>query len=121
MKFKFKTDENLPAEAADTLRTSGFDSETVWDENLAGSDDEWIAERVRCEGRVLLTLDLDFANIRAYPPDQYPGIIVLRLKTQDKATVVAYVRRIAVALERRSPAGELWIVESDRIRFRGSS
>jgi len=43
---------------------------------------------------------------------------VLRLKSQDKASVVAYVRRIAAALEERSPDGELWIVEGDRIRFR---
>ena len=115
--MRIKTDENLPAEAAATLRECGFDAETVWDENLAGSDDDGIAARVRGEDRVLLTLDLDFANIRAYPPDQYPGIIVLRLKSQDKASVVAYVRRIAVALEQRSPDGELWIVEGNRIRF----
>ena len=116
--MRIKTDENLPAEAAATLRECGLDAETVWDESLVGSDDEGLAARVRSEGRVLLTLDLDFANIRAYPPDQYPGIIVLRLKSQDKASVVAYVSRIAAALEERSPDGELWIVEGDRIRFR---
>ncbi len=116
--MRIKTDENLPAEVAATLRECGLDTETVWDESLAGSDDERIASQVRSEGRVLLTLDLDFANIRAYPPDQYPGIIVLRLKSQDKTSVIAYVRRIAAALEERSPSGELWIVEGDRIRFR---
>ncbi|MFN0170984.1 MAG: DUF5615 family PIN-like protein [Bryobacteraceae bacterium] len=68
--MKFKTDENLPVEAATALRDAGFDAETVWDEALAGSDDATIAERVRREGRILITLDLDFANIRAYPPDE---------------------------------------------------
>ena len=119
--MKFKTDENLPVEAAVTLRESGFDVETVWEENLSGADDQVLAARVRSEDRILLTLDLDFANIQAYPPEQHPGIIVLRLKTQDKATVVAYVRRTAAALDRRSPIGELWIVENDRIRFRHGS
>jgi hypothetical protein len=71
------------------FKTDGFDAGTVWDENLAGSDDDEIAERIRSEGRVLLTLNLNFANVREYPPDQYPGIIVLRLRTQDKETVVA--------------------------------
>ncbi|MBI1899373.1 MAG: DUF5615 family PIN-like protein [Acidobacteria bacterium] len=116
--MKFKTDENLPTEAAAVLRESGFDAQTVWDEDLSGSDDHLLAARARSESRILLTLDLDFANIQAYPPHEHPGVIVLRLKRQDKATVVAYVRRIAAALERRSPAGELWIVESNRIRFR---
>jgi predicted nuclease of predicted toxin-antitoxin system len=115
---RIKTDENLPAEAAATLRECGLDADTVWDENLVGSDDEGIAARVQGEGRVLLTLDPDFANIRAYPPDQYAGIIVLRLKNQDKASVVAYARRIASVLAERNPDGELWIVEGDRIRFR---
>jgi hypothetical protein len=31
-----------------------------------------------------VTLDLDFANIRAYPPGKHAGIVVLRLKHQDK-------------------------------------
>ena len=79
------------------------------------------AAKTRDEGRVLLTLDPDFANIHSYPPAQHPGIIVLRLKSQDKLTVIAFVRRIAAALDRRSPAGELWIVEPDRIRFRSGN
>jgi predicted nuclease of predicted toxin-antitoxin system len=118
---KFKTDENLPVQAAATLRDSGFDAETVWDENLCGFEDDTISERVRSEGRILVTLDLDFANIRAYPPDEHPGIIVLRLKNQDKDAVIACVKRIAHAVSERSPVGELWIVEQDRIRFRHSS
>jgi predicted nuclease of predicted toxin-antitoxin system len=116
--MKFKTDENLPAKAAAVLRESGFDAETVWDQSLSGSADRAIAARTRDEGQILVTLDLDFANIRSYPPREHPGIIVLRLKQQDKVTVAAYMRRIAAALVRRSPAGELWIVEHDRIRRR---
>jgi predicted nuclease of predicted toxin-antitoxin system len=115
---KFKTDENLPIEAAATLRELGFEAETVWDEDLSGADERLIAARARTEGRILVTLDLDFANIYAYPPDQHAGIIVLRLKTQDKATVVSYLKRTAAAMDRRSPVGELCVVQEDRIRFR---
>ena len=116
--MKLKTDENLPLDAATTLRDFGFDVDTVWDESLSGVDDQTISGRVRAEGQILVTLDLDFANIRAYPPNQHAGIVVLRLKTQDKPTVVRYIRRVAAALGQRSPFGELWIVEADRIRFR---
>ncbi len=116
--MKFKVDENLPEEAGEALRDLGFDAETVRGESLSGADDETIAQTVRREGRVLLTLDLDFANIRAYPPEQYFGIIVLRSKTQDRATVLGYVPRLAEVLKERNPAGELWIIERDRIRIR---
>jgi hypothetical protein len=66
-------------------------------------------------------LDLDFANIRAYPPGEHAGIIVLRVKRQDKPGVLAHVRRLAIALTRRNPTGELWIVDGERIRFRQGS
>ena len=116
--MKFKIDENLPAESAETLRQSGFVADTVADENLSGSDDEAVVARSRLDDRVLVTLDLDFANIRAYPPGEHSGIIVLRLKRQDKSTVLRYVRRLATALANRSPQGELWIIDGNRIRFR---
>ena len=118
--MKFKTTENLPLEAATTLRDAGFDVETVWDEALSGAADEIVATRVQLESRVLVTLDLDFANIQSYPPDYYAGIVVLRSRTQDKATVVTYVRKLLAVLEHRNPSGELWIVQRDRVRFRQS-
>jgi len=102
----FKIDENLPAVAAGILRSIGFVADTVADENLSGAEDETVATASRSEGRILVTLDLDFANIRAYPPGEHTGIIVLRVKRQDKATVLASVRRLTTALTRRNPSGE---------------
>ena len=116
--MKLKIDENLPAECARILSHGGLQADTVADEGLTGADDSVLAAGSRSEGRVLVTLDLDFANILAYPPADYGGIIVLRPKRQDKPSVFALVHRLALALVNRSPAGELWIVEPDRIRFR---
>jgi len=117
----FKIDENLPAGAAEILRSIGFAADTVADENLSGAKDETVATASRSGGRILVTLDLDFANIRAYPPGEHTGIIVPRVKRQDKATVLAYVRRLAAALTSRNPSGELWILDGDRIRVRQGS
>lgn len=116
--MKFKIDENLPVESAHILRDSGFVADTVADEHLSGSDDDTVVSMSRSENRVLVTLDLDFSNIRAYQPGEHSGIIVLRLKRQDKLTVLGYVRRLATALAHRNPDGELWIVDGNRIRFR---
>jgi predicted nuclease of predicted toxin-antitoxin system len=116
--LKFKIDENLPIEAAKTLCDAGVDAETIGDERLSGADDQVVAARVQWEVRVLVTLDLDFANIQAYPPEQFAGIIVLRLKAQDKPTVLAHVRRATAVLQQRSQVGELWIIQHDRVRFR---
>ena len=77
-----------------------------------------IAGHARVDGRVLITLDLDFGNVRAYPPADHAGIIVLRPRRQDKTAILALTYRTAMALINRLPVGELWIVEPDRIRFR---
>jgi hypothetical protein len=38
----------------------------------------------------LVTLDTDFCDIRKYSPQDYHGLIVLRLKRQDKPHVLSY-------------------------------
>lgn len=76
----FKIDENLPKDAAELLRSRGFDAETVREESLAGAGDDVIADTIQRENRVLITLDLDFSDIRTYPPEHYSGIVVLRSK-----------------------------------------
>ena len=116
--MKFKIDQNLPAEYPIMLREAGFEAESVDDEALGSTDDRVISERVRTERRALLSLDLGFADIRAYPPQDYSGLIVFRSKAQDKVTLLSLLRRLIPVLRQRSPEGQLWIVESDRIRFR---
>ena len=116
--MKFKIDENLPSDCAIVLRNAGFEADTVTDEHLGGADDPEIFRHSQEENRVLVALDLGFGNVRAYPPAEHAGIIVLRTKQQDKHSVLALMHRVAVILTGRAPAGEPWIVEPDRIRFR---
>jgi predicted nuclease of predicted toxin-antitoxin system len=117
--MRFKIDENLPAEASDVLRRAGFDAATVADEGLAGSPDADIASICRREDRVIVTLDLGFADIRIYPPQGYAGLIVLRLMRQDRATVLRIVERLIPALDNEPLEKRLWIVDERRIRIRG--
>lgn len=67
---------------------------------------------------MLVTLDTDFADIRAYPPAEAPGLLVLRLRQQDKAYIVETLERLIPLLKKETPNGQLWIVEDDRIRIR---
>jgi len=120
-RMRFKTDENLPVEVADLLRAAGHDAHTVFDESLSGRPDSNIAETVRHEQRVLITLDLDFADIRAYPPQHYPGLIVLRLAMQDKPSVLAVITRVIPLLNTEPLTGLLWIVDESAIRIRGET
>jgi hypothetical protein len=74
-----KLDENVPVEAVELLRAAGWQCDTVHDEGLAGAEDPKVAAACQAGARVLFTLDLDFADIRAYPPRDYVGIVAMRL------------------------------------------
>ncbi len=93
--MKFKVDENMPAETADLLRSAGYEAETVKDEGLSEADDAVLAARLQNEGCAFVTLDLDFSNIHAYPPQDYQGIVVIRPKRQDKNAVLALAQRLS--------------------------
>jgi len=117
--MEFKVDENLPVEVADLLRQVGYDAVTVFEQHLEGSPDSDIASVCQEEGRALITLDTDFADIRAYPPAQFPGLIVLRLHRQDKPHVLEVVERLMLLLSSEPLEHLLWIVEETRLRIRG--
>lgn len=113
-----RVDENLPREVADVLRDAGHDAVTVGDQALGGQPDGAIAAVAAREARALISLDLDFADVRAYPPENYAGLLVLRLRRQDKPYVLSVVRRLLPILEREAAGGHLWIIEDDRVRIR---
>jgi predicted nuclease of predicted toxin-antitoxin system len=117
--MKFKFDENLPSDLGDLLRDEGHDAHSVFDEQLGGSPDTGIARACKDESRILITLDLDFANILNYPPEDYPGIVVLRLARQDKRSVLAIIPRVLELLRSERIAQRLWIVDEKRTRIRG--
>src|SRR5215207_3502258 len=117
----FKIDENLPVEAAILLRRNGHDTATVCDESLQGHPDEHIAEACRREQRVLITLDVDFSDIRTYPPEKSPGCVGLRLSRLDKTHVLTVLERTIPMFQQEPLSGHLWIVDEARLRIRGAN
>ena len=118
--MKFKIDENLPVVAAAILRDAGHEAQTVHDERLVGGPDHNLAELCRDEGRALVTLDLDFSDIRTYPPGDYAGIVVLRPPRQERRAILALLTLLLRLLPDEELAGHLWIVERTGVRIRTS-
>jgi predicted nuclease of predicted toxin-antitoxin system len=113
----FKLDENLPLDAETLLSDAGHDVETVLNERLAGQSDGRVFEASKAEGRILVTLDLDFADIRLYPPSTHPGIWVLRPRQQSIESILALLRGALSILRSETAQGRLWIVEPTRVRI----
>ncbi len=88
---------------------------------MGGEPDPDLAAVCRREGRVLVTLDVGFADLRSYPPQEQAGIIVLRLRRQDKPHVVGVLRRLLPLLESEPLSRRLWIIDEERVRVRGDN
>ena len=116
--MKFKIDENLPVEIAVGLRNVGHDAMTVVDQGLGGGADANVADVCKREGRALVTLDLDFSNVHAYPPANYAGIVVLRVRQHDKPHVLAVFASVLPLLDAEPLRHRLWIVDESRVRIR---
>jgi predicted nuclease of predicted toxin-antitoxin system len=118
--MRFLIDANLPRSAVALLVGFGHEVDFARDIGMASAPDEEIALRAKETSAALLTRDLDFADIRRYPPSQYAGIVVLRLA--DDATAVEIVAVIERFFKEHqfldALKGRLVIVESDRVRFR---
>lgn len=117
--YKFKVDENLPEVAAEILRVAGYDAETVLSEGLGGASDSSLAAVCLEEGRALVTLDLDFSDIKTYPPQKYSGFIVLRIHNHSIPYIAAIMKKVVALLQSERLTGAIWSVDERRVRIYG--
>jgi predicted nuclease of predicted toxin-antitoxin system len=118
--MRFKTDENLPVELTELLSQHQHDVRSVQDQQMAGQGDPQIARVCQVEGRALVTCDLDFADIRAYPPEDYHGIIILRPAVQAVSSLLRLMNRALSLIDREPLDGCIWVVDDHRVRIRGT-
>jgi predicted nuclease of predicted toxin-antitoxin system len=115
---KIKLDENLPKALADLLVAEGHDVTTVPEEALGGSSDPRVLDAATNEGRLLMTFDLDFADIRSYPIGGHAGIVVFRLRDQRWSGLEEPTRRLLASGILRSLGCSLAVVDEVRVRIR---
>jgi predicted nuclease of predicted toxin-antitoxin system len=116
--MRFKTDENLPLEVREALRSAGHDASTVVEEGLVGQQDTAVAAACRSEGRAIVTLDKHFADMRAFPPQNHAGVIVLRSTLQGNAAIMRLFSKVLPLLATEPLTGYLWIVDETKVRVR---
>ena len=116
--MRLKLDENLSRHLKALLGDQQHDVTTAGDEGLLSQPDSIIAQAAQVEGRMLMTLDLDFADLRRYPPGSHPGIILFRPSTYGPMAVNQFVAEFVRDNDLEAFAGCLVIVEDRRVRIR---
>jgi predicted nuclease of predicted toxin-antitoxin system len=115
---KVKLDENMPTDLATHLRQAGHDVMDVVEEGLGGEDDPPILKAATVEGRILMTFDLDFADIRHYPPCSHAGIVVFRLQDQRWTSLQGPIDRLLAGNRLDDLVSGLAIVDETRVRYK---
>jgi len=116
--MKLKLDENLSRHLKPLLIAQGHDTLTAADENLLSRPDTEIARAAAVEERMLLTLDVQFADLRRHPPGSHPGIILFRPLSLGPLWVNRFVAEFVAAADLRRLAGCVAVVEPGRVRIR---
>lgn len=117
MSLKLLLDENIPPQVAIQLCQSGYDVMHLRDAGLKGCEDSELMTFARKNGRCLVTLDADFADLRYYPVGSHAGIIRLRLKFAPSNIVVSALRSLLPRLA-HMPIDKGALVVSDGKRYR---
>ena len=116
---KIKLDENFPYSAVDIFSKHAIDASSVHHQKMDGSMDDLIYDVCIKEERILITPDLDFANIIRYPSAPTPGIVLVRSRYKiTLKTITSICERLAQIVANHDTRGKLLIVEDNRIRIR---
>ncbi|MEK7173660.1 MAG: DUF5615 family PIN-like protein [Patescibacteria group bacterium] len=114
MSLKLLCDENIPYLIKTSLEQRGFDVGCV----TPGMKDNVVAELARREQRILITFDSDFANILAYPPSKYFGILRINIHPPfPNIILVALERVFNVFKKQKDFHKKLIIVEASTFRI----
>jgi predicted nuclease of predicted toxin-antitoxin system len=115
---KFLADMGVSATVVRELRTAGHDAIHLEELGLRTLSDIDIFHMARDQGRVVLTFDLDFADIAVATDASLPSVIVFRLRFGRSKRVL---ERISAVLTSAAPAlerGAFVVVDETRIRIR---
>ena len=115
-RLQLLADECVYKATTSFLLDLGYDVITVQSLGLASTDDDVIIDTALSLGRVLLTRDIDFSNILLYPPAQYLGIVVLKMKPVTTPAVHQVLQQALTQVQ--DLKGALLVVDKNKFRVR---
>ena len=116
--MRFLIDENLPHDLVQVLTEHGHDAHHALDNLKPGCLDDKLFDYAQKEERILVTCDLDFSDIRLYPPGKHAGIVILRIEPQNALHFVEVLKSFLRTTDVPSCAKAIVILENDSYRIR---
>lgn len=116
--MNFFADECVYPSTVALLRSWHHSVETVRDAELLGQDDPALLAHAVQRDQILITNDLDFGDIRHYPPPHHCGVIVLRIRSRTINRVHAVLQQFLETMTQEKMRGALAIIDAVKYRVR---
>ena len=116
--MRFPADMGVSMSVVRHLRTEGHDTAHLREIGMQRALDSEVFALATKDQRVILTFDLDFAEIAAAAGQSLPSVVIFRLNDTRVARVI---ERLAAALQNVADAlavGAIVVVDDYRIRIR---
>ena len=121
MSLTFFADHCVPNSVIQALRGAGHEVFVLTEHIPPDSNDAVVITTAQELNSVLVSLNGDSADITAYPPAQYRGIVAIQVRNHPEV-IPAIMRQLMSYLtthpEMPNYEGKLFLVEAHRIRIR---
>lgn len=121
MSLRLFIDQCVPTEISEILRANRHQVTLLRELLPIRSPDNVVIAKAQALGAILLSLDGDFADIVAYPPSNYCGILALQLQNHPEVIPQLMARLLSFLASNPDQSfydGKLIIVEVHRVRVR---
>src|SRR6267378_2206490 len=116
--MKLLADECVYNDTTQLLRSWDYDVLTAQEADLAGKSDENVLAYAVRHQRILITIDMDFSNLRRFPPRSYIGIIVSKIRPRIAEKIHAVLQQVLREVDEQRLSKSLVIIDQSKYRVR---
>ena len=116
--MRFLADMGIATSTVRALVEAGHDAVHLGELGLQRLADDQILVKARDEKRIVLTFDLDFADLLALGLLDFPSVVIFRLHDETPASVTPKLNQVIAEREAELERGALIIIEDARYRMR---
>ncbi|MEK6645424.1 MAG: DUF5615 family PIN-like protein [Candidatus Firestonebacteria bacterium] len=117
--MRFLIDENLPRSIVEKLITCGHDAIDLRTIGKLGISDEEVMFIAQRENRIVITANYKhFANLILFPPQKFPGIVVVKMLQCTITTVINKTISFLCSAAEDTLLNTTVIIEPHRVRRR---
>lgn len=116
--MRFLADMGISPRTVNWLRDAGYDAVHLVEEKLERLADDEVLVKARAEGRILLTVDLDFGYLLAVSGEQVPSVILFRLGNESYEIINERLADILSQCQESLEVGAIISVSNEAFRVR---